>query len=264
MGATGCAVDSAKNHYILAEKLWGDRNYSAAVAEFEKVINKDPRGVLGQQALYRAAMTQSLFLNQYSDAVLKLRRFSQNNSDAVATHSAQVQIGELLYSHLEQYDQAISHYRSLLKSDPLFPESPSFLYRVGKSHFFLFQFNDALQAYAEVIAKFPTSLWAEKSYFELGMTYFTRGESQLEGSSRGGLDFQRAIEAFQKLIRLFPKSGLVPEARFGIASCKEELDQLDVAYRMYAELKTSFPSPQVIEIKLNRIRERLSHRSANR
>ncbi|MGZ3687127.1 MAG: hypothetical protein ACXVBW_02430, partial [Bdellovibrionota bacterium] len=55
LGLTACSVDSAKNHYVLAEKLWSDRKYQASVSEFEKVTAKDPHGKLGLQALYRAA-----------------------------------------------------------------------------------------------------------------------------------------------------------------------------------------------------------------
>ena len=68
--------------------------------------------------------------------------------------------------------------------------------------------------------------------------------------------YQEATEAYQAFIKKYPQSTLVPQARFGIASCLEELDQLDAAYQAYEALKDTYPSRNVIEIKLARIRER--------
>jgi len=258
----GCSVDSARNHYVLAEKLWTDRKYTAAVSEFEKVISKDPRGKLGLQAMYRAAMTQFLFLSRYSDAIRNFRNYAQGSTDPQSVWDAQLQIGEILFSKTEQYDQAILHYQSLLKEKPSAAEAPEFLFRVGKSQFFLLQFNDAVSTYEELIKKYPTSIWAERGSFEIGATYFTRGEQQPDGKSKG-LDnevYQVAMRAYENFERKYPKSELLPQARFGIAACLEELDQLDDAYSAYAALKKKYPSPNVIEVKLIRIRERMTHR----
>ena len=57
------------------------------------------------------------------------------------------------------------------------------------------------------------------------------------------------------------ESTLVAEARFGIANCLEELDQLDAAYHSYEYLLNSYPSPKVIQIKLARLKERKAQRS---
>jgi TolA-binding protein len=257
-------VDNARNHYILAEKLWTDRNYSAAVSEFEKVISKDPRGKLGLQAMYRAAMTQSLFLNQYPEAIRKFKNYIQSSADSQSIWDAQLQIGEILYSKIEQYDQAIYHYRSLLKQKPKAREAPDLLFRIAKSHFYLFQFRDAIEVYSDLMKKYPTSSLAERAMFEIGATYFTRGEQGAEKDSDPEEAYQEAITAYEKFIKKYPQSRFVPEARFGMASCLEELDQLEDAYQAYAALKGSYPSPNVIEIKLIRIRERMAQRKTSK
>ncbi len=256
-----CSVDSARNHYVLAEKLWTNRKYSAAVSEFEKVMSKDPRGKLGSQAMYRSAMTQFLFLKQYGDAVRKFRNYIQVSDDPQSVWDAQVQIGEILYSKIEEYDQAILHYRALLKQRPESPESPEFLFRIGKSHFFLFQFHEAIEIYREIIKKFPQSLWSEKASFEIGATFLTQGEghSSAEVDSDDSV-YQVAIDAFGQFLKLYPTSELVAEARFGIACCLEELDRLQEAYQAFAELKRSYSSAGVISVKLGRIRERMSQK----
>jgi TolA-binding protein len=258
-GVTGCSVDNARNHYVLAEKLWNDRNYVAAVSEFEKVTSKDPKGPLGLQAMYRAAMTQELFLEQHHPAVQKLRRFVQNSTDSKLVWNAQLQIGEILFNKTEQYDQVIQHYSALLKQRPNIPEASEFYYRIGKSYFYLFQFTEALEVYNLMIKNYPGSQNAIRAQYEIGNTYFTRGEQ----SSVGPDSYQLAIQVYEKFIKSYPKHPLAPEAKFGIASCLEELDRLDDAFQAFAMLKDQYPSRNVIEIKLIRIKERMAQRKSS-
>jgi TolA-binding protein len=258
----GCSVDSAKGRYILAEKLWTDGKYAASVTEFEKVVTKDPAGRLGLQALFRAAMTQTLYLSQHGEAVRKFRSFVEAAGDTVPAWEAQKQIGEILYSKTEQYDQAIQHYRALLKAKPSSPESSEFQFRIGKSQFFLWQFDEAITTYRDLIKKHPKSPWAEKAAYEIGLTYFTRGERNPAGGGvQGSEAYQDAMEAFERFMKRYPQSALLPDAKFGIASCLEEMDQLDAAYHAFEELRPTYPSPNVIEVKLVRIRERKDQRS---
>lgn len=257
---SGCSVDSAKSRYILAEKLWTDGKYAAAVSEFEKVTQKDPQGKLGLQALFRGAMTDTLYLNKQREALRKFRDYVERGGDPATAWEAQKQVGEILFAKAEQYDQAVQHYRALLKANAESPDTPLFLYRIAKGHFFLWQFDDAISTYRELLRKFPKSPWAEKGAYEIGLTLFTRGEQHPGGEGPGMDTYEEAMDAYREFLHRFPKSELVPLAQFGIASCLEELDQLDAAYHQYEALRATYPSPQVIDIKLTRIRERKTQR----
>jgi TolA-binding protein len=261
----GCTSNSPKKQYLLAEKLWTDGRYAAAVAEFDKVTAKDPKGKLGLQARYRAATTRMLFLSQFGDAVRGFKAYSEApGAEPELAWDARKQIGEILFSKTEQYDLAIQHYEGLLKQRPEAPEAPEFQFRVGKSHFFLWHFDDAVETYRKVTVRFPGTSWAEKAAYETGVTYFTRGEQRAggdKGKSPGSESYQEAIAAYQKFLRQYPQSPWAAQAKFGIAACLEEMDQLDAAYHAYETLKSTYPSPNVIAIKLARIREREAQRS---
>lgn len=252
----GCGWGSAKSRYILAENLWNEGKYAASVAEFERVAARDNRGKLGLQALFRAAMTQTLFLNRHDDAVRKFKNYIDFSSDQNSTWEAQKQIGEIYFLRTEQYEQALLHYRAILKLKPDAPEAPEFYYRIGRSQFFLWQFEEATQTYTELEKKYPNTKWAERALLERGMTHYTQG-SQNSGSREKALDaFKEARNTFSELIKKYPQSTLVPEAQFGIANCLEEVDQLDAASQIYQAIAASYPSPKVIKIKLQRIKER--------
>jgi len=253
---SGCSINSAKNRYVLAEKLWSDGRYAAAVVEFDKVYAKDTKGKLGLQALFRAATTEMLYLAQYEDSIRKFKAYEEGAGQNEQSWEAERDIGEILYSKTEQYDQAILHYQNMIRRRPMSPENPELLYRIGRSEFFLWRFDEALDTYRELIKKNHDSPWAEKALFEIGVTYFTRGEQRA-----GSESYQDASDAYQRFITQYPKSELVPQAKFGIASSLEEMDQLDAAYHLYQDLLTSYPSPSVIQIKLARIHQRQSQRS---
>lgn len=260
---SGCSVQSAKKNYVLAEKLWADGKYAAAVSEFEKVTSKDPLGKLGMLAQYRAAMTQAYFLSQYGEALRKLKRFDEVSTDPAAKWEAQKQIGEILFSQLEQFDQVILHYRSMIHLKPNDADVPEFLFRIGRSYFFLRKFNEAIETYQDLAQRFPDSSWGERGAYEVGICYYTEGGKVLDSSKQPGKSesFQDSINSFQKFIQRYPKSPWSIQARFQIASSYEEMDQLDTAYRAYEVLKSEYPSPKVIQIKMIRIKERQTQRS---
>ena len=255
-----CSVDSAKNHYVLAEKLWAEGNYSASVSEFEKVISKDQK-TIGYQALYRAASTQLLFLSQYEAAKEKFSRIIELNIDPKMTWQARLQIGDILFSKLEQYGQAILFYSELTKMKPDHEMVPEWMFRVAKSHFYLLQFEEAAQAFRELKTKFPLSLWGERASFEIGQTYLAQGEKSLDSHSSSSEQIRnRAIGAFREFLKKYPRSSLRAQAEFGVASCIEAGDQLQEAYQAFSDLKQRYPVPGVVEIKLSRIRERISQK----
>jgi TolA-binding protein len=264
--AFACGLNSSKKEYVLAEKFWTDGNYAAAVAEFDRVYARDSRGILGLQALYRSATTQTYFLSQYPEAIRKFKIFAEITTDREAAWNARAQVGEILFMKTEVYSEAATHYRAMIADNPRHPDSPLYLFRIARSEFFQWQFEQGLQDYRGLIKLYPESPYAERALYEIGVTYFTRGEQRTSSRENahapaGKESYQDAIDAFEQFLKHYPKSEWVPHARFGIASCLEEMDQLDAAYHAYEALKSTYPSPNVITIKLVRIRERKAQRS---
>lgn len=260
--ALGCSANSPRNKYLLAEKLWTEGKYAAAVVEFEKIAVRDSKGKLGLQALYRAAVTQTLYLSNHVDAVKKFRVFAEEAGEVPLAWEARKQVGEILFSRLERHEEAMQHYRDLLRRRPDAPEAAEFRFRIAKASFFLSRFNEAIDVFQEIVKQHPGTPQAEQALYEIGVTHFTRGGHPAEGAPEKvmGADYREAVAAFKEFLKKHPNSRWAAEAAFGIAACHEELDQLDLAYQEYQALRASYPSPKVIEIKLHRLRERKSQR----
>lgn len=257
---SSCSADNAKSRYLLAERLWAEGKYAASVLEFEKVVTKDPNGDLGLKALFRAGMTQAIYLNQHQEAVRKFQAFIENSQDPEAIWEAQKQVGDILFTKLEQHDQVILHYQDMLRKRPKTAEAPEFWFRVGRSYFFLWQFDEAKTVFERLIKNYKKSSWAEEAMYQIGVVSFTRaGRDESRFASNEA--FEDSIRAFEKFLRKYPNSARASEAIFGIANCLEELDQLDEAVEKYRAIATTYPSPKVIELKLERIRERQAQRS---
>jgi TolA-binding protein len=258
-----CSVDSVKNRYLLAEKLWNEGSYAAAVVEFDRVSRRDPDGELGRRALLRSAMTQTLFLKEHAEAIRKLKRIAEREGDSELGWEAQKQIGEILFTRMDRSSEAIAHYQLLLKRRPTATEAPEFLFKLGRAYFNGWSFDSALEAFGRVIAEWPTSPWAEKAAMEIAQVWLTRGE-QRPGprfSTQGKEVYREAIRQFEAFISKYPNSKRIAEARFGIASALEELDQLAQALEVFQGIESVYPVPQTVKIKIYRLKERISRRS---
>jgi tetratricopeptide (TPR) repeat protein len=97
---SSCTSQNPRDRFLLAERLWQEKNYSAAVTEYEKVVQKDPSSDLGIEAAFRAATTQTLFLNEHLGALKKLNRIVEVSRDHRLAHPAYKLIGEILFATL--------------------------------------------------------------------------------------------------------------------------------------------------------------------
>lgn len=252
-----CTSQNPRDRFLLAEKLWQEKNYSAAVAEYEKVTQKDPSSELGIKAALRAATTQTLFLNEHLGALRKLNRIIEANRESPFAHEAHKQIGEILFLRLEQYEQAIQHYERMIE---LYPEDPSrdeYTYRIGKAQFHLLHFDDSIKTFKLVVDKFKNSEWAKRAKFEIAVSQQTKGHQLQQKEARLAADaFKQANSDFLEFAKLYPNDPLALEAKFEIGNCYEELDQVDAAYKAFEEIREKYPNRTVVELKLKRIADR--------
>lgn len=244
--AGGCNAPAGKNHYILAERLFNDHKYSASVDEFKKIIEADPRSHLAQQALFRIGVIQYLYLDQFQDAIKSFRQFNVVSQNKDLIYQAERSIGEIYFTKLEDYKQAIEQYKRLLDKYPESKERDFFMLRMAKSYYGTLDFEKAIQLYKDIAKQFPKSSLGPEALYQIGNTYYTKG------------DIDSAIEAFQDVTLLFPNSQQAAFAQFGIGNCYEERDKLDEALEVYTKILDKHPARNVVEAKIRRLKERKS------
>ncbi len=239
-----CNMQAGKSHYILAERLFNDRKYSAAVVEFQKIIEEDPKGPLAQQALFRIGLIQYLYLENYSYAIETFGRFIVLSQNIDLVYQAEKSIGEIYFSKLEDYKQAIQQYEKLLQKYPRSPENDFFILRKAKSYYSILEFKKAIQTYQELISANPKSTYVVEAFYQIGNTHFTSGNCEL------------AIKAFKEVTEKFSKSPQFIFAEFGIGNCFEELEKWDEAQQIYTKILDRYPTRKVVESKIKNLEDR--------
>ncbi|MCC7442238.1 MAG: tetratricopeptide repeat protein [Bdellovibrionales bacterium] len=196
----------------------------------------------------------------------KFQQYVRLAGEGADTLAVERQVGDLLFEELGEYSETVKHYEAMITRRPADPERARYLFRVGRSYFFLWRFSESIATFERISREFSGTHWAERAAFEIGLAHFTSGghRSGTENQVDETVAYRKAIAAYEAFLKTFPGSALRSRAAYGIASCYEELDQLDTAYRKYQEILESYPSPNVIKIKLARIRERLAQRGTDK
>lgn len=256
-----CSAGTAKHHFLQGEKFWFEKKYAPAVSEFEKTAEKDPKGKLGLYARFRSAEIRWLYLFQDIEAVQSFKQFLKESTDPDLTLEASMQMGEILFSRLQAYEQAYSHYKEMLKRYPNAKEAPEIQMRMAKCQFFLWNFDEAKELYDEIVEKYPASYWAEKATYESAASSWIGAERMAtEDPAEAKEMFLEAKKEFQNFLSLYPKSTFAPHARFGIASIHESNEEESAAIQTLETLVSDYPSRGVVLLKLARIKGRQKKR----
>jgi tetratricopeptide (TPR) repeat protein len=249
-----CTVQSSiSNHYLTAEKLWTEKNYPAAVSEFDFVVKEAPNSAIGLQSLWRAAMTRELFLGQSEEALKDFELFLTRAGGSDLAPQAQLEIGEILFSKMAQYQKAIDHYQKLLGQKKFsHEEEGKFIYRIARSFFLTNRIRKAQEWYERGLKTHGDTSLVSKMKFDLAHTWYALGEVDKSA-------YSKALLAYQELA-LVSKSldhRLYVQSLFGQAATLEELDEFEKAHAIFSSIESDYPAPNVIKVRLHRLTERM-------
>ena len=258
MGA--CSIQSTvANRYLAAEKLWTDKNYQAAVLEFDQIIKESPNSAIALQALWRASMTRTLFLNEQEEAIRGFNAFLEKATSSELAPEAQKEIGEIYFSKLMQYSKAIEHYQKLIAINKLNAVDEAFFrYRLSRSYFLSNKIKKSIEENEKLIKLFPKSDIAKRALIDLGNAWYTIGESEKMAYGNALKIFHELIESNSKeAIHNQELSEITQEAKFGEAATLEELDRLEEAYDKFKKIESTYPAPNVVKVRIIRLEQRM-------
>lgn len=239
-----CNANSSKNQYDLAERLFMEKKYKAAIHEFRKIVKKDPKSKLGVDALYRVGVIQHLYLQKPKLAIQSFQSLLSRTEDPELIRQVREVVAEMYFSDFNDFQQAIAFYGALVKDKSKENTKRDFyLYRYGRSLFLMGEFDRALKAFGEIEEEYPQGQFYEKARLALGDTLNSSG------------DCQKAIQAYEELAKSSDQK-IKNMAVFGMANCYEEIDNLDKAYDLLATIKDSYSTPHVIDLKMKKIKRR--------
>jgi outer membrane protein assembly factor BamD len=119
----------------------------------------------------------------------------------------------------KEYAAAREEYTKLRE---IYPDSPLMAEtRLGTadSYFYDEKYVEAIAGYEELLKYHPINKLAPKARYYLGLCYF----NQMLSLDRDQSNTNKALEEFDKLLKQYPDSSLVEQAREKIAACRDQL-----------------------------------------
>lgn len=240
--AISCNTNSSENRYLLAERLLEDKKYDAAIIEFHAIVDREPFSDLGKDCLRKIAQIQHLYLGRPKDAEASYDLLFKRTKDDMLRAEIEEALANIAYENLEEYPVAIKRYQAILQREPGHANAPRYLFNIGRAYFLSGKLTDANATFAALRSKYPLNEFANKAELEMANILAAQGKCR------------DALKLYEKLAE--KNKAMAPLAIFSQAMCLEELDDLDHAYELLNSIKDKYPFPQVVELKMKKMKRR--------
>ena len=229
--------------FQVAEDLVEQGDYQAATEAFRTIQSRHPSFHLAPQALFQAAEVLNLYQKSYSEALLAYLLVEKDYPDSEQARRAQRQVAEIYKNRLRDYGEAIVAYQKLL--DGGVADGDRVHYEIADAYFRLNNFEQARIEFESLLKSWPESPLVPEVRYRIATVY------ALDGDLRG------AEGAYRAIIRDWPNDPFALEARLGLAGVLEQQEQLKAALAILEDLRGIYPNPEVLERRLEQIRQRI-------
>jgi TolA-binding protein len=224
-------------------KLRQAGRYEAAVELFGALQEDYPDFARAPQALFQAAEIEDLYLEQTSDAVLTYLMVERDYADAPEVDAARRQVAALYKYRLDDCGQAIAVYQKLLEQPGR--GNDRLQYEVADCYFRLNNFEQARIEFDSLLKNYPKSELSAEVEYRIAVTYALDGK------------LPEAAGAYRLVIENWGDSAYAVEARFGLATVLEEQEELVEALNLLEGLEGVYPKQDILERKIQQVRERI-------
>ncbi len=232
--------EEAQEYLSRGQKLLSQKDFEGALIEYEKVLSLSPRQPPEDQALFNIAMVYVHFGNpkrDYKKSIDFFLRILNEYPESHLVEQAKIWVGvlmesvesikkiERLYETIQNMEKIKRALQELQKGKP--PETRFEEQGMGREyliqgHKLLAQGNyeGAVGENQKILSLSDPRSPKDEALFNLGLIYAHFGNPQR--------DLEKSIEFFNKLLKSYPKSPLVEQAKIcmGILQENEELNRL--------------------------------------
>lgn len=240
---SSCTLNRTREDLLLAEKMVKKEKYPAAVHIYNKIAEKQPFSIEGQQALYNAATVYEMYLNNPKEAEQVYRLLLKRTKNKDLQEKTYKKLANLYLRVFRDYEKSIEAYTKLLEQNNNPEKAAEYSYLIGRSYFLASSFQNAIKIFEQVVERYPNSEYAKKANLQIGNSFSSMSDC-------------KSAESHYKTVMNYADSYLVNMATFGLATCYEEMDQLDEAYRLFSSIEETYPNKDVIQLKLRKIKRR--------
>lgn len=224
-----------------------DQGAYVEAAELFRQLREDyPRRDIAPKALYQEGEVHYLFLKQFPEALVAYLILLRDHPDSDLAEQAQRKVAEIYKYSLRDYPRAIVAYQKLL--DFVVTDGDRIQYEVADSYFRLENFEQARIEFESLLKNYPESPLQAEALYRIGVALSLEGEQD------------QAEKVFQQITAEWPDSPFVYEARFGLAGIYEERSELQRALDLLLDLQENYPKPEVLQQKIDQVRDRIAQK----
>lgn len=249
-----CVGDPAV-HLEKAHELTFRRQPAEALKEYTEVLSllskKDPQKVRKVliPALKGAGDLCYLELKRYPRAIEHYRALANHFPDADETLEARSALSDI-YRALGDRRMAVAELTALVQAFPNRSGIDRYQYAAIHGYLELGDYDQVGLEARALQARYPSSPFAVQAQMLIAESLALQGQRQ------------RAIDAFEQVVRRWPTHELAPQALVEEAKVLGELGQDERAVEVLVEALRSHPNPKGVQAEIARLRKRIAKRRA--
>lgn len=241
-----CSCHPSKDaEFRMAEAALQSKDYPKAVKLFSRLIKKDPNSPMAVTAARTAARVALFQAEDFSKAIEFFRHLVLYSKDPKERMLAQRNVASIYFDKLSDYKNAIIEYNRLLALSHSPEDVIDYRFQLAKSYYYM---NNFFQSKVEIDELLKSKAITDPQRFEI--TLF-KGNILLTNKQ-----VDQALEIFKQVKEMNPELARKEKVGMSIAVCYEELNDYDKAIAVLEELKTDYPRPDFIELKIKRLHQR--------
>lgn len=233
----------AEKKYARAEALLAEEKYAEAARLFHALAKAHPDHARADEALFLVGELQHLYLKNDKEALLAYLLLDKNHPDSPLAQRAQRRAADIYMDRMEDVARAVVIYQNLI--DQGVAEADQLQYRIAEAYFRLNNFEQARIEWENLLKQFPDSPLAPEAGYRIAVSQALQHE------------FAEARAGFENVFTRWPDHPYALEARFGLATVLEEQEFLKDALDLLEQLRGSYPKPEVLEQRIEQVRERM-------
>ena len=244
LAVIGCGVSQTDIELRRANELFIAGQYSKSLYHFEKVVKRAPRSPLGLKASRKASEISLLYTAQYEKALKYLKHIILYSKSSRERITAQEKLADIYFSKVNNFESAIFEYQQLLRVEKVDSKRTNYRFNIAQSYF---KMNKTSQTLKELESLLKKELRG-KTKFDI---LLFKG-NVLQTSKQ----IDKAIEVYQSLREEFPELSKKENIGLNIAVAFEDQGKYDISIRTLQEIRSDYPVPDLIDVKIRRLRQR--------
>lgn len=243
-------MSSSEKAIIKALELKKQGQFEKAEALLESLaaINEDPK--IKSQAYLEAAKIDFYETKKFEKAIELYRKVVLFSPDPQTRMSAQKDLITILFHHLNQYPESIKEINKLLPllNDPV--QKSEMRLSLARAHYYINNFNQADMETEEIL---------KTESGDRFQALILRGNIALAKKN-----IKRATELFALAYKENPEQAIKEKTAVSLAIAYEEQKDFKQAVEILEKIKKQDPNPEFIQIRINRLIERMKQQPGAR